>query len=334
MTDWLKLTLQYLYRVRGSIFLHLASCFSIALIASLYHIPIQAIGYMILFISSMALLFLGIGCHQFRRRMQYLQVVWNGADVQLGTLPPAHDAMEQLYQDILRRTAERSTRAETESESALRRSDTYYTRWSHQVKTPLAALRLLIQEEPIDRTACENELLKTEQYVEMALQYQRLKSTENDLLLTSCPLDQVVRNAVKSLAPLFIARNLSLEIENISVSVLTDEKWLQFALEQILSNAAKYTRQGGVTIRLSDPSRPELVIQDSGIGIQPEDLPRVTDWGYTGQNGHSGTRSTGIGLALCRETREMLGHRMRSESTPGVGTSVYLDFSRNELEIF
>ena len=96
MTDWLKLTLQYLYRVRGSIFLHLASCFSIALIASLYHIPIQAIGYMILFISSMALLFLGIGCHQFRRRMQYLQVVWNGADVQLGTLPPAHDAMEQL----------------------------------------------------------------------------------------------------------------------------------------------------------------------------------------------------------------------------------------------
>lgn len=137
--------------------------------------------------------------------------------------------MEQLYQDILRRTAERSTRAETESESALRRSDTYYTRWSHQVKTPLAALRLLIQEEPIDRTACENELLKTEQYVEMALQYQRLKSTENDLLLTSCPLDRVVRNTVKSLAPLFIARNLSLEIENISVSVLTDEKWLQFA---------------------------------------------------------------------------------------------------------
>ena len=205
MTDWLKLTLQYLYRVRGSIFLHLASCFSIALIASLYHIPIQAIGYMILFISSMALLFLGIGCHQFRRRMQYLRVVWNGADVQLGTLPPAHDAMEQLYQDILRRTAERSTRAETESESALRRSDTYYTRWSHQVKTPLAALRLLIQEEPIDRTACENELLKTEQYVEMALQYQRLKSTENDLLLTSCPLDRVVRNTVKSLAPLFIA---------------------------------------------------------------------------------------------------------------------------------
>ena len=266
--------------------------------------------------------------------MQYLRVVWNGADVQLGTLPPAHDAMEQLYQNILRRTAERSTRAETESESALRRSDTYYTRWSHQVKTPLAALRLLIQEEPIDRTACENELLKTEQYVEMALQYQRLKSTENDLLLTSCPLDQVVRNTVKSLAPLFIARNLSLEIENISVSVLTDEKWLQFALEQILSNAAKYTRQGGVTIRLSDPSRPELVIQDSGIGIQPEDLPRVTDWGYTGQNGHSGTRSTGIGLALCRETLEMLGHRMRIESTPGVGTSVYLDFSRNELEIF
>lgn len=167
----------------------------------------------------------------------------------------------------------------------MRRSDLYYTRWSHQVKTPLAALRLLLHEDPINRSACENELLKTEQYVEMALQYQRLKSTENDLVLTFCPLDRVVRNTVKSLASLFIGRNLSLEIENISVQVLTDEKWLQFVLEQILSNAAKYTQQGGVSVWLSDPARPVLVIQDTGIGIQPEDLPRVTDWGYTGQNG-------------------------------------------------
>lgn len=334
MTDWLKLTLQYLYRVRGSILLHLASCCSIALICTLYHIPFQAAGYMILFISAMALLFWGLGCHQFRRRMQHLTAVLHGADIQLGTLPVPSDAKEELYQAILQRTASRSTRAENEAEAAMRRSDAYYTRWSHQVKTPLAALRLLIQEEPIDRAACENELLKTEQYVEMALQYQRLKSTENDLLLTYCPLDRVVRSTVKSLAPLFIARNLSLEIENISVTVLTDEKWLQFVLEQILSNAAKYTRQGGVKIWLSDPSRPELVIEDTGIGIQPEDLPRVTDWGYTGQNGHAGTRSTGIGLALCRETLEMLGHRMRIESTSGTGTRVYLDFYRNQLEIF
>lgn len=88
MTEWLKLTFQYLYRVRGSLLLHTASCCSIALIASLYHIPVQAIGYIILFISAMAFLFFGLGCHQFRRRMQHLKVVWNGADIQLGTLPP------------------------------------------------------------------------------------------------------------------------------------------------------------------------------------------------------------------------------------------------------
>lgn len=334
MTEWLRLTRQYLWRVRGSILLHLASCFFLTLIAALYHIPVQAIGYMILFISSMALLFLGVGCHQFRRRMQHLNTVLSGAQFQLGTLPVPHDALEGMYQQILEQTARRSTQAETEAEARTRRSDAYYTRWSHQVKTPLAALRLLIREEPVNRAACENELLKTEQYVEMALQYQRLKSTENDLLLTSCPLDRIVRGTVRSLASLFIARHLTVEIENIHVSVLTDEKWLQFALEQILSNAAKYTVHGGVKIRLSDPSRPELLIEDSGIGIQPEDLPRVTDWGFTGQNGHEGSRSTGIGLALCQETLQMLGHRMRIESTPGVGTRVYLDFSRNELEIF
>ena len=104
-----------------------------------------------------------------------------------------------------------------------------------------------------------------DRYVEMALQYQRLKSTENDLLLTSCPLDQVVRNTVKSLAPLFIARNLSLEIENISVSVLTDEKWLQFALEQILSNAAKYT----CLLYTSIPGRNNRLPATCWIGADP-----------------------------------------------------------------
>ena len=99
-------------------------------------------------------------------------------------------------------------------------------------------------------------------------------------------------------------------------------------------NALQYTQSGGVRLYLEPDAPLTLVIADSGCGIRPEDLPRVTDWGYTGQNGHSGTRSTGIGLALCRETLEMLGHRMHIESTPGVGTSVYLDFSRNELEIF
>lgn len=334
LLEWLKLTFAYLYRERNGILLHLAISFFILLIAALYHLPMIPVLYIVLFITAMALLFLGLGCHQFRRRMQHLALVRSGAHIQLGTLPAPHDALESIYQEILGITADRSLRAETQAETRLRRSDAYYTLWSHQAKTPLAALRLLIREEPIDSGACEMELLKTEQYVEMALQYQRLRSIENDLVLAPVSVERVVRSTVKGLAPLFISRNLSVEIDGIDITVLSDEKWLSFALEQILTNAAKYTPSGGVHIYLSDKGKPELCVEDSGIGIRPEDLPRVMDWGYTGQNGHQGMRSTGIGLALCRETLEMLGHHIRLESTIGKGTRVFLDFSRETLEIF
>ena len=334
LRKWIKLSLQYLYRIRNGILLHLATCFFILLIAALYHLPMIPMLYIVLFITAMAGLFLGLGCHQFRRRMQHLILVRSGANVQLGTLPVPCDALEAIYQEILSITADRSLQAENQAEARLRRSDAYYTLWSHQAKTPLAALRLLIQEEPINPGACETELLKAEQYVEMALQYQRLRSSEKDLVLAPVSVDQVIRSTVKGLAPLFISRKLLIDIDTIGVTVLSDEKWLSFALEQILTNAAKYTPSGGVRIYLSDPHKPELCIEDSGIGIRPEDLPRVMDWGYTGQNGHKGMRSTGIGLALCRETLDMLGHRIHLESTVGKGTRVFIDFSRETMEIF
>lgn len=126
---------------------------------------------------------------------------------------------------------------------------------------------------------------------------------------------------------LFRRTKLALELGNLQTDVLTDEKWLVFVLEQVLTNAVKYTRKGKISIYLDPEKEKTLVVEDTGMGIRPEDLPRIFEWGYTGYNGRIKNRATGIGLALCRQTMEMLGHRISAKSEPGKGTCIYLDLA-------
>ncbi len=200
----------------------------------------------------------------------------------------------------------------------------YYTLWAHQIKTPIAAMRLLFQEEP--RPELEGELLKIEQYVEMVLGYLRLGSDTTDYVLRSCDLDGLIRQSIRKYARLFILKKISLDFRETGKTVLTDEKWLAFVVEQILSNSLKYTPEGG-RIRIYGDGE-TLVIADSGIGIQPEDLPRVFEKGFTGYNGREDKKSTGIGLYLCSQVMDRLNHGVSIASRPGQGTLVRLDLSR------
>ena len=163
-----------------------------------------------------------------------------------------------------------------------------------------------------------------EQYVQMALQYLRMEKMTSDLVFARYDLDALIRQAVRKYAPLFIRRKIILSYEPVHCEVLTDEKWLVFVLEQILSNALKYTKSGSIHIYLSPDAPKTLVIEDTGIGIAPEDLPRIFEKGYTGCNGRADKRSAGIGLYLCRQIMEKLSHTIRIESEMGVGTKVYL----------
>lgn len=228
-----------------------------------------------------------------------------------------------------RRCLEAKKRQQEEKE----RSSRYYTLWSHQVKTPAAAMELLLQEENLDRRALEQELLKVEQYVDMALQYQRLDRSGRDLVLKEYPLERLVKKAVKHMATVFIYNKVSVRLTDLGGAVLTDEKWFLFVLGQILGNAVKYAPGGEIHIYVSEENPGELVVEDNGIGIRSEDIPRIFDWGYTGRNGRRETRSTGIGLYLCRQAMDMLGHSLRVESTEGEGTKVYLGISRKWFEV-
>ena len=262
-------------------------------------------------------------------------------------LPEATDDVEILYHRLLENQS--IARSESESSAAIRQSQMrdYYSMWVHQIKTPISAMKLLLEaereelgllicdeeqqaslKELSDNVASfEDELFRIEEYVSMALQYQRVSSTENDFVLEKVSVDGVIRDTIKKYAKIMIRRHIGINYSGTGQEVYTDGKWLAFMLEQILSNAIKYTPQGVVTIETAEEKdRFFITIKDTGIGIKAEDLPRVFEKGYTGYNGHADKKATGIGLYLCRQMADKLGHTIRMESEIGKGTKVWIGF--------
>ena len=305
---------------------------ALCLIYGLYGLPWGPAGYTCLVTAVVTLGFLMAGFFRWKRKRRQLLILKRQAEQSLETadLPKAETPLEKIYQEIIQDQEKRCQREQKESREKLVRSREYYTRWSHQIKTPIAAMELLLQEEPADVRALKRELLKTSQYVEMALSYQRMEGDGNDLVIQRYELRPVVMQAVKKVSPLLIHKHISFSAGDLSGEVLTDEKWLVFVLEQLLTNASKYTKEGG-SVRIGKENG-LLVLRDTGIGIRPEDLPRIFEWGYTGYNGRLDKRSTGVGLALVKQVMEMLGNKMEIRSVLGEGTEVFLDLRRTELE--
>ena len=204
-----------------------------------------------------------------------------------------------------------------------RDKEDFFAMWAHQIKTPIAALKLLLQSDKQDVTACKGEVFKIEHYVEMALGFLRFEEMGNDLELLSYELEPIVKQSIKKFAPMFISKHLSVNLKDLNVKILTDEKWLSFVIEQLLSNAVKYTSSGGITIRTCTENEQLCrIIEDTGIGIRSEDLPRLFEKGFTGYNGRMDKKASGLGLYLCKSICDKLGHKISIESQENKGTKV------------
>ncbi len=270
---------------------------------------------------------------RYYKTIKQLQLLKKQAAFHLGELPDCNELPEQGYLEIMQILETRCLQTEEKARQDAANATRYYTLWSHQIKNPIAAMRLLLQEDTLNCKALDQELFKTEQYVDMVLQYQRLGMSSHDVVFEEYALDALVKQAVKKVSTLFIHKKIGIDIEPMNCHILTDEKWLVFVLEQLLTNAVKYTQEGKVSIYLAKNEQAILVIEDTGIGIQPEDLPRVFEWGYTGYNGRLDKRSTGIGLSLCKQALTLLGNSVIITSSVGKGTKVKLDLSREKFDI-
>ncbi|WP_297393899.1 sensor histidine kinase [uncultured Peptoniphilus sp.] len=205
-----------------------------------------------------------------------------------------------------------------------RRADVknYLTIWTHQIKSPIFALKLLLKKDEINKIECEKEIFEIEEYVGNILGYARLNADSTDYVFDKYNLDEIIRGVIRKYSIQFIGKNNRVDFFETKKIILTDAKWFSFLLEQIISNGIKYTKNGRVAIYLK---KDELVIEDNGIGIMPEDLPRIFDAGYTGYNGRLEKKSTGLGLNLSKNIGKSLRVTLRCESEPKIGTKMYIN---------
>ncbi len=362
-----------------------------AVVMALNNIAFFEIVYGMFVCLAFTVIITGTGLYKYYGCCKRLEELEKVITVSTDSMPQPEYQYEAQYQECIRLLEREKGKILNEMLNRQQELSEYYSMWVHQIKTPIAALKLLIDEEANIENIAENdtfrdtssdftdnvaddsvntifntekkqqELFKIEQYVDMVLQYIRLGSATNDFVIKKTCLDDVIRSTIHKYARQFVYKKLSLTYKRTQFCAVTDEKWLGFVIGQLLSNAIKYTKSGGITIDVYDkesgaegtednnviwiekkdivPCKEIIIaIEDTGIGINAEDLPRVCEMGYTGNNGHGCTtgvdgshdmeyhdieyHATGIGLYLCRQVLDKLGHKLRISSTKGVGTRI------------
>lgn len=298
----------------------------------LYELPLGAVLYPTIICVVLGAIALFLDVRKAQKKHRELSKWQETPLISHEQLPPAKTQDDVDYQAILETLDCRQRKLQTDLAQNYQDMVDYYTIWAHQIKTPIASMRLTLQNEdsPLSRQIAED-LQRIEQYVEMVLAFLRLDASTKDYVFRKQDLDPIVRDAIKKFKGSFIRKKIRLCYEPLHAQVLTDEKWLSFVLEQVLSNALKYTNVGEIAITLEEPLT--LVIRDTGIGIAPEDLPRVFEKSYTGYNGRSDKKASGIGLYLCRRICENLGHTITIQSVLDEGTEVRLDLSRRSMQV-
>nr|WP_296486717.1 sensor histidine kinase [uncultured Acetatifactor sp.] len=298
----------------------------------LYELETEAVLYAAVLCGLLTAMVLPVNFVFYWKAYDRRQRILRDVEIALDELPEPKSLTEADYQEMLRKLKGSYDANLTAWQNERQESMDYYTTWVHQIKTPISVMRMTLQgEDTEEHRELQAELFRIEQYVEMALNWIRLGGNASDFVFRECALDEIIRQAVRKYAPQFIRKRLRLSYEPTDGIVLTDEKWLLFIIEQVLSNAVKYTQKGGVKITVTQNK--VLQIADTGIGIAPEDVPRIFEKGFTGYNGRADKKSTGLGLYLCRLTAERLSHRITVESAVGKGTVFSLDLHRDALEV-
>ena len=249
---------------------------------------------------------------------------------QWNDLPEPESLLEYDYTQMIERLGEENQRISSSFEAERKSMQNFYTAWVHQIKMPIAVMKLALGSSGNpDRRALQEELFRIEQYTDMVLAYQRLSNSSNDLVIQEYALDELIREVIRKFASQFIYKKIKLNYEGTDWRIVTDKKWFICILEQLISNALKYTPSGTITVSVRDGV---LSVSDTGIGIAPEDLPRIFEKGYTGANGRLNDKSSGLGLYLCGEAASLLNIPITAESQPGQGSSFSLEISEKLLK--
>lgn len=247
--------------------------------------------------------------------------------------PEPQSNEQRFFTDILKQLDHYQRKKTEKLILDLKDNQEFIVQWVHEIKTPIAASKLIIdnsagkpKEAILDKL--EDELAKINRLVEQVLYYSRADSFSKDYFISDVHLDKVVKESVKNHAKIFINKRIQIRLHNLDTSVLTDKKWLSYIVDQIISNALKYTDKEGTIECYCEKDKKEqlLIIKDNGIGIKAEDLERVFEKGFTGTAGRINTTSTGLGLYLAKKLARKLSHDISVQAEEEKGTKVTIHF--------
>ncbi len=315
--------LECLRQYRTAILLYLLNTILILVVFRLYGIQTEPFIYAFAVTSFCMAVFFTVSFFRELRKAARRRLLLGHILTEWKDLPEPGSLEEKDYQRMTEALGGECERLTACFAAERKETQDFYTAWVHQIKTPIAVMKLALgaSDEP-DRRALQEELFRIEQYTEMVLAYQRLGGSSNDLLIQEYALDELIRTVIRKYAPQFIYKKLRLAYDGTALHIVTDKKWFVCILEQLISNALKYTPAGTITLSVCDGV---LSVTDTGIGIAPEDLPHIFEKGYTGANGRLNDKSSGLGLYFCGEAAALLNIPIQARSTPGEGSCFSLN---------
>lgn len=288
----------------------------------LYDIPFDAIiyGCELSFVWCAVCLF--IDFYKYYKRHKLLHINREQFFDDAEQLPEHMDIIEYDYQELAKELYQVKQELISKNRIAKKELLDYYGMWVHQIKTPIAALDILLQN--TEQFLYEEDIVNSRINKRLEIIQESIPVSDMKMELFKIEqyaVDDMVRQVIRKYAKIFISKKIKMNFKPTGRYIVTDDKWFVFVLEQFISNALKYTKKGQISIYMKEKS---LVIEDTGIGIPAEDLPRIFEKGFTGYNGRENKKSTGIGLYLCKNIMDKLQWNITVDSEVGSGTKIYL----------
>lgn len=294
----------------------------------LYRIPIEVILYPFILTIVFVLIVLLFDYIKYKEKVNKIIQICNDISSCYSVKINDKNIFDEYYLDIINELLKENRKQVSQIQKRVSDINDYFSIWVHQIKTPIASMKLKIDNEQIDLLQLASDLNRIDHYVDLVLSFLKFDEEKIDLYFRKTDVDRIMRESLKKFSNDFIIKKIRLDYKLSKREVLTDEKWLSFVFDQLLSNALKYTDKGTISIYYDEDSC--LCIKDSGIGIALADMERLFEKGFTGYNGRQYKKASGIGLYMCKRMCDKLNIDISIESVVNEYTLVKLKFLSNE----
>lgn len=323
-----KLLYEYLKMKKTSIIGILGVYAVLFVFAYLYRIPIEVILYPFILTIVFVLIVLLFDYIKYKEKVNKIIQICNDISSCYSVKINDKNIFDEYYLDIINELLKENRKQVSQFQKKVSDINDYFSIWVHQIKTPIASMKLKIDNEQIDSLQLASDLNRIDHYVDLVLSFLKFDEEKIDLYFRKTDVDRIMRESLKKFSNDFIIKKIRLDYKLSKREVLTDEKWLSFVFDQLLSNALKYTDKGTISIYYDEDSC--LCIKDSGIGIALADMERLFEKGFTGYNGRQYKKASGIGLYMCKRMCDKLNIGISIESVVNEYTLVKLKFLSNE----